>query len=572
MKNILDVTKGLGVPDSFVIPFGWDKAKIDLRYKEELKDKKDGKLVLVTAITPTKAGEGKTTTTIGLHDGLRRIGVNSLAVLREPSLGPVFGVKGGAVGALKSTIVPSDDINLHFTGDFHALTSTINLIAAIIENHIYQGNELNIDPDKIVWTRALDMNDRSIRSITVNANGSAGDDPDNRDLDIELEKLSLKGKDKDTIEKTRIRKTNHKSEFVITVASELMAIFCIANDEEDFLNRTENIIVAYTFDDKPVTVKDLHIRGAIKKLMHTAMNPNVVQTLEENPVLVHGGPFANIAHGCNSVIATKLGLKLADVIVTEAGFGADLGAEKFLDIKCQRAGLKPDAIVLVATVRALKLHGGVKFDDLDKENIEAMKLGECNLWKHAENMKLYGVPVVISINRFPMDRDAEIKTLLNDIEAKKYWGVVNTAALDGGDGAKDLATQVMAAINLDTNRLACYGGFEPLYPIGDEGYSIRDKIGLICQKIYGAGEVVYTDLANEQINKYEEMGYRGLAVCMAKTPNSLTDDAKVLGAPTGFTVTVREVRLSAGAGFIIPLTGQIVQMPGLPKHPLAETM
>ena len=490
---------------------------------------------MVTAITPTKAGEGKTTTTIGLHDGLRRIGVNSLAVLREPSLGPVFGVKGGAVGALKSTIVPSDDINLHFTGDFHALTSTINLIAAIIENSVFQGNPLNINPDRIVWTRALDMNDRSLRDITVTSSDS---------------KHSI----------------THKSEFVITVASELMAVFCIANDEEEFLDRTEKIIVAYTFDEKPITVKDLNIRGAIKKLMHTAMNPNIVQTLEENPVLVHGGPFANIAHGCNSVIATKLGLKLADVVVTEAGFGADLGAEKFLDIKCQRAGLKPDAIVLVATVRALKLHGGVAFEDLNKENIDAMRAGACNLWKHAENMSRYGVPVIISINRFPSDTDAEVDTLLNMIAEKRYVRTVNTAALDGSEGAIDLATKVMYALDHETPK------FKPLYPIGEKSWSIKDKINYICQQIYGAGDVVYTDLANKQIDKYTEMGYSDLAVCMAKTPNSLTDDAKVLGAPTGFTVTVREVRLSAGAGFIVPLTGQIVQMPGLPKHPLAETM
>ncbi len=536
MKNILDLTKGLGIPDEYIIPYGWDKAKIDLRYKEELKNKKDGKLVLVTAITPTKAGEGKTTTTIGLHDGLRKIGVNSLAVLREPSLGPVFGVKGGAVGALKSTIVPSDDINLHFTGDFHALTSTINLIAAIIENSVFQGNPLNINPDRIVWTRALDMNDRSLRDITVTSSDS---------------KHSI----------------THKSEFVITVASELMAIFCIANDEEEFLDRTENIIVAYTYDEKPITVKDLHIRGAIKKLMHTAMSPNIVQTLEENPVLVHGGPFANIAHGCNSVIATKLGLKLADVVVTEAGFGADLGAEKFLDIKCQRAGLKPDAIVLVATVRALKLHGGVKFDYLDQENIEAMKAGICNLKKHYENMSLYGVPVIISINRFPSDTDAEVAALRAWCEELGATVAVNTAALNGGDGAAELATKVMHA--LDTIE----PHFKPLYPIGDNtGWSIRDKIGFICQNIYGAGNVIYTDLANEQINKYQEMGYTGLAVCMAKTPNSLTDDAKVLGAPTGFTVTVREVRLLAGAGFIVPLTGAVMTMPGLPKEPLACKM
>jgi formate--tetrahydrofolate ligase len=567
MKNILDITRELNIPDDYVIPFGWDKAKIDLRYKELANDHPNGKLVLVTAITPTKAGEGKTTTTIGLHDGLRKIGVNSLAVLREPSLGPVFGVKGGAVGALKSTIVPSDDINLHFTGDFHALTSTINLIAAVIENSIYQGNNLNINPDRIVWTRALDMNDRSIRSITVNANGSAGDDPDNRNLDIELEKLSLKGKDKATIDQTRLRKTNHKSEFVITVASELMAIFCIANDEEEFLDRTENIIVAYTYNETPVTVKDLHIRGAIKKLMHTAMNPNVVQTLEENPVLVHGGPFANIAHGCNSVIATKLGLKLADVVVTEAGFGSDLGAEKFLDIKCQRANLKPNAIVLVATVRALKLHGGILFEDLEKENVEAMLAGACNLKKHYENMNLYGVPVIISINRFPSDTDAEIAALRAWCEELGATVAVNTAALNGGDGAAELATKVMHA--LDTIE----PHFKPLYPIGDNtGWSIRDKIGYICQQIYGAGNVVYTDLADEQINRYQEMGYTGLAVCMAKTPNSLTDDAKVLGAPTGFTVTVREVRLSAGAGFIVPLTGAVMTMPGLPKEPLACKM
>ena len=564
MKNIINLTKELGIPKKYVIPYGWDKAKIDLSYKEKLIKKPNGKLVLVTAITPTKAREGKTTTTIGLHDGLRKIGIKSLAVLREPSLGPVFGVKGGAVGALKSTIVPSDDINLHFTGDFHALTSTINLIAAIIENHIWQGNELNINPERIVWTRALDMNDRSLRSITVNANGSAGD---NENLTRELENLCINGKDAKTIEKTRLRKTAHKSEFVITVASELMAIFCISNDEEEFLDRVENIIVAYTFDEKPVTVKDLNIRGAIKKLMHTAMNPNIVQTLEENPVLVHGGPFANIAHGCNSVIATKLGLKLADVIVTEAGFGSDLGAEKFLDIKCQRAGLKPDAIVLVATVRALKLHGGIKFENLETENVEAMLEGACNLKKHYENMNLYGVPVIISINRFPSDTDAEITALRAWCEKLGATCAVNTAALNGGDGAAELATKVMYALNNETPN------FKPLYPIGDDtGWSIKDKIGYICHNIYGAGNVVYTDLALEQIEKYENMGYTGLAVCMAKTPNSLTDDATVLGAPTGFTVTVREVRLSAGAGFIVPLTGAVMTMPGLPKEPLACKM
>ena len=535
MKDIYEIARKINVKDEYVIPYGKDKAKIDLSIKEELKNKPNAKLVLVTAITPTKAGEGKTTTTIGLHDGLRRIGINSLAILREPSLGPVFGIKGGAVGALKSTIIPSDDINLHFTGDFHALTSSINLISAIVENSVFQGNPLNINPDRIVWTRALDMNDRSLREITVTSADS---------------KHSI----------------THKSEFVITVASELMAIFCIANDEEEFLNRTEDIIVAYTYDEKPVTVRDLHIRGAIYKLMHAAMNPNLVQTLEENPVLVHGGPFANIAHGCNSVIATKLGLKLADVVVTEAGFGADLGAEKFLDIKCQRAGLKPDAIVLVVTVRALKLHGGVKFDDLDNENIEAMKAGICNLKKHAENMKGYGVPVVISANRFPSDTDAELNELKAWCLANGYRFAINEGAIKGSEGAVELANTVKDILDNEKSN------FQPLYPIGDEKCSIKDKIEMISCKIYGAGNVVYTDLANQQIEQYEKMGYKGLAVCMAKTPNSITDDAKVLGAPIGFTITVREVRLSAGAGFIVPLTGAVMTMPGLPKVPIATKM
>ena len=535
MENIYEIAKKAGIEEKYVIPYGLDKAKIDFSITEELKNKQNGKLVLVTAITPTKAGEGKTTTTIGLHDGLRRIGVKSIAVLREPSLGPVFGVKGGAVGALKSTIVPSDDINLHFTGDFHALTSTINLISAIIENSVFQGNLLNINPDRIVWTRALDMNDRSLREITVTSADS---------------KHSI----------------THKSEFVITVASELMAIFCISNNEQEFLDRTEDIIVAYTYDDVPVRVRDLHIRGAIYKLMHAAMNPNLVQTLEANPVLVHGGPFANIAHGCNSVIATKLGLKLADVVVTEAGFGSDLGAEKFLDIKCQRANLKPDAIVLVATVRALKLHGGVLFDDLDKENVEAMMRGICNLEKHAENMSSYGVPVIITANRFPSDTDEEIKQLRDWCLAKGYRFALNEGALKGSEGAVALANAVKEALDNEKPN------FKPLYPIGDESFSIKDKIELISKNIYGAGNVVYTELAEEQIKKYEDMGYKGLAVCMAKTPNSLTDDAKVLGAPRGFTVTVREVRLSAGAGFIVPLTGAVMTMPGLPKVPAAVKM
>ena len=535
MKNILELTKELNIPEEYVIPYGWDKAKIDLKYKEVLKDKPDGKLVLVTAITPTKAGEGKTTTTIGLHDGLRRAGINSLACLREPSLGPVWGIKGGAVGALKSTIVPSDDINLHFTGDFHALTSTINLIAAIIDNHIYQGNELNIDPNKIVWTRALDINDRALRSVTV-----AQDDK---------------------------KATPHHNEFVITVASELMTILTISQSEEEFIDRVNKIIVAYTYDNKPVYFGQFNCGKAILKMMRNAMNPNIVQTLEENPVLVHCGPFANISVGINSLTATKMALKMADVVVTEAGFGGDLGAEKFLDIGCQLGGFAPDCIVLVATVRALKLHGGVKFEDLDRENLKAIKAGVCNLWKHKENMDLYGVPVVIAINRFPSDTDEEIKTLLDLIDAKGYCGVVNTAALEGSIGAQDLVKAVQNMLTLDIKHLACYGGFEPLYTINNEGWSIDDKIGTICKKIYGASKVEYSPEALEQMRTYREIGYSGLPVCISKTPNSLTDDPKVLGAPTDFTIHIREIRLYAGAGLIVPLSGALLLMPGLPARP-----
>ena len=541
MKNILDIAASLGIDKQYILPYGWDKAKIDLKINERLKDTSDGKLVLVTAITPTKAGEGKTTTTIGLHDGLRRIGLKSLAVLREPSLGPVFGIKGGAVGALKSTIVPSDDINLHLNGDFHALTSTINLIAAIIENSIYQGNELNIDPNKIVWTRALDMNDRSLRDITINYHDK---------------KYS----------------GSHHSEFIITVASELMATFCIADSEEDFLNRTENIIVAYTFEDKPVYVRDLNIRGAIKKLMHTALNPNLVQTLEENPVLVHGGPFANIAHGCNSLIATELGLKLADIVVTEAGFGGDLGAEKFLDIKCQRAGLKPSCIVLVATIRALKFHGGVAFEDLDKENIPAIVAGLPNLEKHYNNLVGYGIPVVVAINVFPSDTETEIRALgsIFDDDDHKYNWALNTAALEGSRGAVRLAEQVRDICTVsDAVRKQAGWEFKPLY---DWSEPIKQKIEKICKQIYGAANVEYSELAEQQISKYTEMGYDKLAICVAKTPNSLTEDPKILGAPTGFTIHIREIRLSAGAGFLVPLTGAIMTMPGLPKEPLACKM
>ena len=547
MKNILDLTDSLNISREYILPYGWDKAKIDLKYKEELKDKPDGKLVLVTAITPTKAGEGKTTTTIGLHDGLRRIGVNSLACLREPSLGPVWGIKGGAVGALKSTIVPSDDINLHFTGDFHALTSTINLMSAIIENHIWQGNELNIDPNRIEWKRALDINDRSLRSISVNADGTGGD-------------LWLAQSPKRPVEAY----TKHNQEFVITVASELMTILTISQTEEEFIERVNNIIAAYDFDGNPVRFGQFNCGKAILKMMRNAMNPNIVQTLEENPVLVHCGPFANISIGVNSINATKMALKMADVVVTEAGFGGDLGAEKFLDIKCQLGNLSPDAIVLVATIRALKLHGGVKFEDLDKENIEALKAGYCNLKKHYENMCTYGVPVIVAINRFPNDTGKEQETLCELLLNDKIWYALNRAALDGSEGAVDLANQVMTAINLDTKHIACFGGFEPLYSFD---IPILTKIDKICKEIYGASGVEYTDLALKQIKQYEDMGYGNLPVCISKTPNSLTDDPKILGRPEGFKIHIREVRLYAGAGLIVPLSGALLLMPGLPKEP-----
>lgn len=532
MKNILELAGTLKIPKDKLIPFGWDKAKISLDYLSSLPKNKNSKLVLVTAITPTKAGEGKTTTTISLHDGLRRLGMNSLAVLREPSLGPVFGIKGGAVGALKATIIPSDDINLHFTGDFHAITSTVNLISAIVENSIFQGNPLSIDPEKIVWPRAIDMNDRSLRNISIQS-------------------------------KSGTQSSNHNSSFVITVASELMAIFCLAEDEETFLDSVENIIVAYTFSDTPIKVKDLQIRGAIKKLMHTSLNPNLVQTLEENPVLVHGGPFANIAHGCNSVIATKAALKLADIVVTEAGFGSDLGAEKFFDIKCQRAGLKPDAVVLVATVRALKYHGGVAFTDLDKENIDALKMGLLNLQKHAENMVSYGVPIIITANRFPSDTDEELQVIAQWCTDHNYDFAINSGALYGSAGAEDLAKKVISCLETKQSH------FKPLYNLYQTDLSITDKIDLICKKIYGANSVNYTELAKQQIKQYSDLGYDNLAICMAKTPNSLSDNPKLLNTPTNFCITIREVNLSAGAGFIIPITGKIVTMPGLPKDPLA---
>ncbi len=531
MGNIFDIAKKLNINEKYVIPFGYDKAKISLKIMDELKDKPDGKLVLVTAITPTKAGEGKTTTSIGLHDGLNYIGVPSLVCLREPSLGPVFGIKGGATGGGKALVVPSEDINLHFTGDMHALTSSINLIAACIDNSIWQGNELNINPERVLWKRALDMNDRALRRITI----SEGE----------------------------TKCAPRQEEFVITVASELMAILCLSKDENDFMERVNNIIVAYSNDNKPVFLRQLRISHAVMKLMITALNPNLVQTLEGNPAIIHGGPFANIAHGCNSIIATKMALKLAPVVVTEAGFGADLGAEKFLDIKCRVAGLKPDAVVVVATIRALKMHGGQPFEELGNENVEALANGVCNLAKHIENVEKYGVPAIVCINHFASDTEKETAWLSKWCEDNGYDYAYCSAFADGGKGAEALAKGVMKI--LETKK----SNYHPLY---DVNLPIKEKIEIIAKEIYGAGQVVYTEEADKQIADFTALGFDKTPICIAKTPQSLTDDAKVLGAPRGFTVTVKEVRLSAGANFIVPLTGAIMTMPGLPKVPAAVKM
>ena len=531
MKNIYDIAKKAGIDEEYVIPYGKDKAKIDLAIMKNLKKNKDGKLVLVTAITPTKAGEGKTTSSIALTDGLNYIGVPSLLCLREPSLGPVFGLKGGATGGGKVSVVPSEDINLHFTGDLHALTSSINLIAAVIDNHIFQGNELRIDPKNILWKRALDMNDRALRSVTVMQDEKKG--------------------------------TPRHEEFVITVASELMAIFCLAKDANDFKKRVQEIIVALDMDGDPIKLKDLQISNAIMKLMRQAINPNLVQTLEGNPAIIHGGPFANIAHGCNSLIATKLALKLAPIVVTEAGFGADLGAEKFLDIKCRVGGLHPDAIVMVATIRALKLHGGQLYEDLDREDVDALLKGTCNLKHHLDTIAKYDVPFVICINHFASDTENETKALVKWCEENNYEYAFCTGFADGAKGCQELAKVVKKT--LDTKK----SHYHPLY---DEKLPIVDKINIICKEVYGAGSVTITEKAIEQIKVFEKMGYGKTPVCIAKTPLSITDDPKIQGAPEGFTITVKEIRLSAGAGFIVALTGSIMTMPGLPKVPAAVKM
>ena len=531
IETIDKIAKKANIDDKFIDPYGKYKAKIDLSIFDELKNKKDGKLVLVTAITPTKTGEGKTTMSIALTEGFAKNGVNAMLALREPSMGPVFGLKGGATGGGLASIEPKDDINLHFTGDMHALTSSINLISAVIDNHIFQGNELNIDPNKIVWTRAMDMNDRALREITV----------------MQKEK---KG-------------TPRQDSFVITVASEMMAIMCLAKDPEDFKNRVNNIIVAYTFDDKPVYLRELRISNAIMKLMKEALKPNLVQTVENNPVLVHGGPFANIAHGCNSIIALKLALKLGDVVVTEAGFGADLGAEKFLDICCPTGGFTPNGVVMVATIRALKEHGGVAFEDLKTPNVEALKVGIANLKLHLENIQKYGLPVVVAINHFVEDSPEEIEVLTKWCKDNHYEVSFVDGYLKGGDGSTDLAAKVSKMLaNSESN-------YHKLY---DYNASIKEKIETICKQIYRAKEIEFSDEANKQIKRFEKLGYAKTAVCMAKTPLSITDDPKVFGAPIGSTIHIREVKLSSGANFIVALTGKVMTMPGLPKVPAAVKM
>lgn len=533
IQHIKDIAAKIGLTEDDLEYYGKYKAKIDYNLLERYKDKKDARLILTTAINPTPAGEGKTTTTVGLGDALRKIGKNAMIALREPSLGPVFGIKGGAAGGGYAQVVPMEDINLHFTGDFHAIGAANNLLAAMIDNHIYQGNELNIDPRRITWKRCVDMNDRQLRFVVDGLGGKANGTPREDGYDI-------------------------------TVASEIMAVFCLANDLEDLKNRLARIIVGYTYDKKPVTAGQLNAHGAMASLLKDAFKPNLVQTLEGTPAFVHGGPFANIAHGCNSIIATKMAMKLADYVVTEAGFGADLGAEKFLDIKCRMAGIKPDAAVIVATIRALKYNGGVKKEDLNQENLEALKQGLPNLLKHVENItEKYGIPAVVAINQFPTDTEAELALVQEECNRLGVNAVLSEVWAKGGEGGLDLAKEVVRIIEEGENN------FKPIY---DLDMGLKDKITAIAREIYGADGVEFAPAALKEINTLEELGFRNVPVCIAKTQYSLTDDPKLLGRPTGFKINVRNVRISAGAGFAVVLTGAIMTMPGLPKRPAAENI
>jgi formate--tetrahydrofolate ligase len=530
MKPIAEIAAAMGIPDESLEPYGRFKAKIQMSWIKQQQDREDGKLILVTAINPTPAGEGKTTTSVGLHDGLCRIGKNSIVCLREPSLGPCFGVKGGAAGGGYAQVVPMEDINLHFTGDFHAITSAHNLLSAMIDNHIYWGNAQNLDTRRITWRRVLDMNDRALRQIVNSLGGVSNGFP---------------------------RETG----FDITVASEIMAILCLATSIEDLEESIGNIIVGYRRDKTAVLARDINAHGAMTVLLKDAIQPNLVQTLENNPAFIHGGPFANIAHGCNSVTATKTALKLADYVVTEAGFGADLGAEKFFDIKCRKAGLSPSAVVIVATVRALKMNGGVAKADLGKENVEAVGKGVANLLRHIENVRQFGVPAVVAINHFTADSDAEVQVIKDAVAEVGTEAIICRHWADGSAGAEELAKKVVEIVDSGAAQ------FAPLYP---SEMPLFEKINTIATRIYRADEAIADQSVRNQLKQWEEDGFGHLPVCMAKTQYSFTTDPTQLGAPTHHTVPVREVRLAAGAGFIVAICGDIMTMPGLPKVPSAE--
>ena len=529
LRHINEIAEKAGIPEEYLELYGRNKAKIDLSLLKD-SSRKDGKLILVTAMTPTPAGEGKTTTTIGLADGLARIGKNVMVALREPSLGPVFGVKGGAAGGGWAQVVPMEDINLHFTGDFHAIGAANNLLAAMLDNHIYQGNALNIDPRRITWHRCVDMNDRQLRFVTDGLGG-------------------------------RVNGVPREDSYDITVASEIMAVLCLAKDITDLKERISRIIVGYTYKDEPVTAGDLKAAGAMTALLKDALKPNLVQTLEGTPAIVHGGPFANIAHGCNSVIATRMAMKLGDYAVTEAGFGGDLGAEKFLDIKCRYAGLKPDAVVIVATVRALKMHGGKAKTELNTEDLEALGKGLPNLLRHVSNIKnVYGLPAVVAVNRFPTDTDAEIDLVIEKCKELGVNTVLSTVWAEGGKGGMALAEEVVRLCENENDFRFSY----------ETELSIEEKIEAIAKKVYGGDGISVLPAAKKQIDRLTELGYGNLPICIAKTQYSFSDDPTKLGAPEGFKITVKNVRISAGAGFIVVLTGDIMTMPGLPKVPAAE--
>ena len=530
IKPIAEIAGKLGIPDDALMPYGHTKAKVDLNYIKTLEDKPDGKLILVTAITPTPAGEGKTTTSVGLTDGLNRIGKKAMVCLREPSLGPCFGMKGGAAGGGYAQVIPMEDINLHFTGDFHAITSAHALLSALLDNHIYWGNAAGIDSRRVAWRRVVDMNDRSLRQITSSLGGPGNGFPRTDGFDI-------------------------------TVASEVMAIFCLARDIHDLEQRLGNIVIAYTRDRKPIRASEILAPGPMAVLLKDAINPNLVQTLEHNPAFIHGGPFANIAHGCNSVIATTSALKLADYVVTEAGFGADLGAQKFFDIKCRQSGLKPDAVTLVATVRALKMHGGVGKDDLAKENVQAVKEGCSNLARHIENVQSFGVPVVVAINRFSADTDAEMKAVREVCDGLGVKAIDANHWAEGGAGTEELAAEVVALA--DSGK----ADFKPSYA---DDLPLLEKVKSVATKFYRADDIAVDQKTRNQVAELEAEGFGHLPVCIAKTQYSFSDDPNAKGAPSGHTLPVREVRLSAGAGFVVVVCGDIMTMPGLPREPAAN--